>query len=59
MSHRGKPWRGPVHLLVAGTSLSTRAILQRVLERTDFVGFLREHNEAMEGLAYMLLVSSS
>lgn len=50
---------GPAGLLVAGTSLSTRAILQRVLERTDFVGFLREHNEAMEDLAYMLLVSSS
>lgn len=38
---------GPAGLLVMGTSMSTISVLQRVLERTNFVEYLRENNTAI------------
>jgi len=41
---------GPAGMLVMGASMSTTAVLQRVLERTEYVEFLRESNEAITEL---------
>lgn len=50
---------GPTGILVAGASMTTRAVFDRVLERTDHVRFLQECNTATDRLAHRFLAISS